>query len=339
MTITQLAQKAGVSIATASRVLNNKANVSDQTRQRVEKAIADLNFQPDPSARGLRGMPSHMIALIIPDILNVYYTTLAKEIEQQLQARGYTMMLGITQDQSDLLNTYLDQISRINIDGLIYVPPPSRDTSPYIRSLAQTGLPILEINRRREKDLFYGVEPDNFGASVQALAHLYQLGHRQIAIIVGSPETSTGQMRLEGYHYFLKKHGIPVDPALVKAGEFSRAFGESATRELLKNKTEHPFTALFAASNRLLMGVMSILNEKQMVIPEDLSLIAMDDAEWLEAFSPGITTVDVAIAEMAALSVDLLLRQIDQLLTEETPRTYTLSTTLKIRHSCQMIGS
>ena len=335
VTITELAHTAGVSIATVSRVLNHKSLVSEETRRRVEAAIADLNFQPDPSARGLRGMPSRLVALVIPDILNVYYTALSKEIEQKLQENGYTMLLGITHDQSGLMHEYLEKFSGMNIDGLLYVPPPCYETSPYIRSLAQTGLPILEINRRREEDLFFGVEPDNFGAATQALEYLYQLGHRQIALVVGSSETSTGLKRLEGYRYFHIKQGISMDPSLIKVGDFSRVFGETAACELLAQKGNHPFSAIFATSNRLLLGVMRVLQEKQIDIPEDLSVIAMDDAEWLETLSPAITTVDVAIEEMAALSVDLLLRQIKNRSANETPRTYTLSTALKIRNSCQ----
>ena len=337
ITITDLAKKAGVSIATVSRVINHKDYVSDETRRRVEAAIADLNFQPDPSARGLRGMPSKLVALIIPDILNVYYTTLSKEIEQKLQEKGYTMLLGVTHDQSGLMREYLEKFTKINIDGLIFVPPPSQETSPYIRSLAQTGLPILEVNRRREEDLFFGVEPDNFGAVTQALDHLTQLGHRQIALIVGSQETSTGEKRLEGYRYFMTKHGLTPNPALIKIGEFSKAFGESAVNELLDKAEDHPFTAIFPTSNRLLIGAMQVLRQRNVAVPEDLSVIAMDDAEWLEAFSPAITTVDVAIEEMAALTIDLLLRQINNGISDETPRTYTLSTILKVRNSCRQI--
>jgi len=337
-TITELAKAAGVSISTVSRVLNNKQYVSDKTRKKVEAAIAGLNFQPDQNARGLRGVPSNLVALVIPDILNVYYTTLAKEIEGQLQEKGYTMLLGITHDQSDLLQEYLEKFSKINLDGLIYVPPPDKATSPYIRGLARMGMPILEINRRRERDLFFGVEPDNFGAVVQALEHLHALGHHKIGFIVGSQETTTGSQRLEGYRFFMNKYGIKSMPELVKIGNFSREYGEQATREILNLTGDEYPSAVFATSNRLLMGTISVLKEKDIKVPDDLSVIAMDDAEWLEEFSPSITTVDVAIDQMAALTVDLLMSRIHADDKFESPRTYTLSTSLKERNSCKDIG-
>jgi len=337
ITITDLAEKAGVSISTASRVINNKQYVSPETRKKVENAIASMNFHPDQNARGLRGISSKLVALVIPDILNVYYTNISKEIEVKLRKKGYTMLLGVTHDDSNLMMDYLENFTKINVDGIIYVPPPEKDTSPFVRSLVQMGIPIVEFNRRREKDLFDGVVADNFGAATQALDHLYTLGHRKIAFIVGSQKTTTGSRRLEGYKYFLNKNGIDLIPELIKEGTFSREFGEKATREILNNSGKHKPTAIFTTSNRLLMGTMKVLRERQVNVPEDISVIAMDDAEWLEVFEPSITTVDVAIAQMASLTVDLLLARIDSGNRIENPRTYTLSTTLKVRKSCKPI--
>jgi len=338
ITIKQLAEHAGVSISTASRVINNKEYVSAETRKRVEEAIAVLNFMPDHYARGMRGVKSNVIALVIPDILNVYYTNLAREIEKDLRKNGFTMLLGITNDSTDLLQDYLEKFSKVCIDGIIYTPPPDKESSPYIRSLGQSGMPIVELNRRSEKDLFDGVEADNFGAVVQALEYLYSLNHRRIAFIVGSGMTTTGSQRLEGYKYFLNKNGIEYIPELVQVGEFSREFGEQATTEILNVMGENKPTAIFPTSNRLLMGAMEILKQNQIEIPEDISVVAMDDAEWLESFEPSITTVDVAIEQMSQLTVDLLISRINEEDHNENPRTYTLSTNLKIRNSCRRLA-
>ena len=247
------------------------------------------------------------------------------------------MLLGITNDLTNLMLDYLGKFSEINVDGIIYVPPPSKESSPYVRSLALSGMPIVEINRRREKDLFDGVEADNFGAVLQALDHLYTLNHQKIAFIVGSNETTTGSQRLEGYKYFINKKGIELITGLIKVGEFSREFGEKATREILAITGPDKPTAIFPTSNRLLMGTMKVFKENKIQVPDDLSVIAMDDAEWLESFEPSITIVDVAIEQMAKLTVDLLLSRIENGKNLENPRTYSLSTTLKIRNSCKRI--
>lgn len=336
-TIREIADTAGVSITTVSRVFNKSGYVNQRTREKVEKAIADLHFKPDIHARKMRGISTNIIALVIPDILNVYYTSLAKEIERELRQRGFTMVLGITQDESETFIECLAKFNEMHVDGIIYTPPPDDSSSSYIRSLIYKGIPIIELNRRREIDLFDGVEVDNFGAICQAMNYLFSLNHKNIGFVVGSKSTTTGIKRLEGYQYSMSQHGLEIDPQLVKIGQFTREHGEQATRDLLKIKGNQAPSAIFATSNRLLTGTMSVLREKNIKIPEDISVIAMDDAEWLELFSPTITTVDVAIEEMAKLSVDLLMHRIDNKNNFENPRTYSLSTVLKVRDSCKSL--
>ena len=336
-TIKEIAEIAGVSITTVSRVINKSGYVNQGTREKVEKAIADLHFQPDIHARKMRGISTNIIALVIPDILNVYYTSLSKEIERELRQRGYTMVLGITQDESETFLECLEKFFEMHVDGIIYTPPPDDQSSPYIRSLIHKGIPIIELNRRRETDLFDGVEVDNFGAICQAMDYLFSLNHKKIGFIVGSKSTTTGLKRLEGYQYSMSQHGLEIDPQWVKIGQFTREHGERATRELLEiNGTQAP-SVIFATSNRLLTGTMSVIREKNIKIPDDLSVITMDDAEWLELFSPTITTVDVAIEEMAKLSVDLLMNRIENNNNSFNPRTYSLSTVLKVRDSCKLL--
>ncbi|HEY60707.1 MAG TPA: LacI family transcriptional regulator [Anaerolineae bacterium] len=337
LTIKEIAQRANVSVSTVSRVINNSGYVGKKARKSVESAIADLEYKPDSRARGLRGISPRIVALVIPDILNVYYTTLSEEIEKNLRQKGYTMMLGVTNDDSDLFLEYLNKFWDIQVDGLIYVPPPEEDSSPFVRGLISSGFPMVELNRRREVDLLDGVEADNFGAVCQAIEHLISLNHKKIAFIVGSQKTTTGKGRLEGYRCSLNKVGLEVHPELIKIGTFSRAYGEKATRELLEIEGSLKPTAIFSTSNRLLMGTMTVLGERGIRVPEDLSVIAFDDTEWLEFWSPAITTVDIAIDKMAELTVDLLRNRIENEDSSENPRTYTLSTVLKNRNSCKTI--
>jgi len=336
-TIREIAQRAGVSISTVSRTINKSGYVKKLTRQKVENAIATLNYQPDTHARSLKGISTHTVALIIPDILNVYYTNLAKVIEEELRIRGFTLLLGITNDQTEFFLDYLNKFVALDGDGIIYTPPPDTSTSSFVRALAQKQLPIVEVNRRREIDLFDGVEADNFGAVCMAINYLFQLNHKRIAFIVGSSTTTTGLRRLEGYRYCMNKAGIEMDSQLIKVGEFTRAYGEKATTELLRIDGKNRPTAIFPTSNRLLMGTMKILNENNLKVPEDISVIAMDDTEWLEFFTPSITTVDIAIDEMAKLAVELLADRMERKNILENPRTYSLSTTLKIRNSCRQL--
>jgi LacI family transcriptional regulator len=336
VTIKDLARHANVSPATVSRVLNNSGYVSEETRRRVEQAIAELSYQPDARARGLRGKPSNLVALIIPDILNVFYTSLSRAIEQNLKEQGYTMLLGVTEDSGDLYVQYLQSFWESRVDGIIYVPPARGEYSVHTRSLVTQGMPVVELNRQREVDLLDGVVADNFRGAYQATEYLINLGHERIAFIVGSPEITTGKNRIKGFQMAMMDAGLEVVPELVKIGVFSKEFGVQATQDLLK-VSPRP-TATFATSNRLLMGAMTVLVDHKIRVPDEISVIAFDDSEWLSFWQPPITTVDIAVEEMAMLAVQLLLRWIQEGHPPEKPRTYSLSTMLIERKSCKRVG-
>jgi LacI family transcriptional regulator len=337
VTIKDLAQHAGVSLATVSRVINDSAYVSEATRAKVEKAIADLGYQPDIRARELRGKPSQLIALIIPNIQNVFYTTLAESVEHYLRDQNFTMILGVSQEDPELFIDYLESFWQRRVDGILYVPPDRGDYSKEIRRLASAGVPMVEVNRRCQDDLLDGVVADNFRGAYLATEYLLNLNHRRIALIVGSREITTGKDRIQGYERALRDAGVPVKPEYLKTGRFVKEFAVRATEELLA-LDERP-TAIFAASNRLVMGTMSVLMDHKIDVPDDISVISFDDVEWLRYFNPPITTVDIAIEEMATLSIQLLLRHLQESSPAGKPLTYSLSTMLIERKSCRPLLS
>ena len=333
MTIKDLAKLADVSPATVSRVINNSGYVSQDLREKVEQAIAESSFRPDPRARSLRGKQSNIVALIIPDILNVYYTALAENIERSLRENGYIMVLGITNDVTELYIHHLTQFWDMQVDGIIYVPPPNAESPSMARSLYLKGMPLVELNRRREEDLLDGVLADNFGGICQGMQYLFKLGHTKIGLISGSLNTTTGKMRMEGYQWAMANAGIEMDKSLVKIGEFSKEHGKQAAEELWTG-SKRP-TAIFPGNNRILMGVMTYLLEHNVKVPEDVSILAFDDSEWCEFSHPPITTVDIAIDNMANLTVELILKRIKHGTQAGSPMTYTLSTQLMERQSCK----
>jgi LacI family transcriptional regulator len=335
VTIRHLAALADVSPATVSRVINNSGYVSEKTRQRVEAVIKELGFHPDAHARGLRGMPSGLVALVIPSILNVFYTALSESIENKLRQLGYTMLLGVTKDDPDLYLNYLAQFRELKVDGIICVPPPHGACLPAIQDMVDQGIPIVEVNRRHENCILDAVLADNFQGVKLGTEYLLNLGHQRIALIVGSLETSTGKNRLEGFRWTMANAGLESDPALIKVGDFSKEYGIQAAQELLR--VEPRPTAIFTTSNRLLIGVMTVLMQQQIRVPDDISILSFDDSEWLSFWQPPITAVDIAVDEMGTLAVDLLMRWINSGASPETPRTYTLSTALIERQSCKRL--
>lgn len=332
ITIRDLASYAHVSPSTVSRAINNSGYVSKETRKRIDAAIRQLGYHPDARARSLRGMPSGLIALVIPSILNVFYTTLAESIENQLKQRGYTMLLGITRDEPDLYLNYLNQFRELKVDGIICIPPPNGKCLPTIQAMVDQGIPMIEVNRRHEECILDAVLADNFQGAKQGTEHLIRLGHQRIALIVGSLDTSTGKDRLEGFQRAMTNAGIDIAPELVKVGAFTKEYGVQAAAELLR--VSPPPTAIFATSNRLLIGAMTVLTEHRIRVPDDMSIISFDDSEWLSFWQPPITTVDIAVDEMGTLAVELLMRWITSGERPDTPRTYSLSAALIERQSC-----
>ena len=337
VTIKDIARFAEVSPATVSRVLNDSGYVGEKTRQRVEGAIVELDYRPDARARGLRGMPSKLVALIIPDILNVYYTGVSQAIEHHLAQRGYIMLLGITRESAERYIDYLQFLWERKVDGIIYVPPADGDYSDHTRRFVRQGIPFVEINRQREADLLDCVLADNLRGAYRGTQHLIGLGHERIALVVGSPETTTGADRIQGFKHAMMDAGLAIDPQLLKVGDFSKDHGLEATEQLLA-LSPRP-TAIFATSNRLLVGTMTALARRGVRVPDEMSVVAFDDSEWLSFWQPPVTTVDIAVEEMGMLAVDLLLRWIREGHPPDKPRTYSLGTMLVERDSCRPVAA
>jgi LacI family transcriptional regulator len=232
---------------------------------------------------------------------------------------------------------YLQILDEKRVDGIIYTHPAFGCNTDYINKLIDDGLPIVEINRQSEKDRLDAVLADNFRGVQQVVDYLTELGHERIGCISGGPQTITGAERLTGFQTAKSRTPSGFDPIFVKSGTFSKEFGEQATTELLD--LPYPPTAIFAGSNRIVLGVLNCLRKRKIRIPEDISLIVFDDADWLAAWNPPITAIDIAVREMANLAVETLHRRIQNEMPSSKPITYHLSTSLIIRESCISILS
>ena len=302
-------------------------------QRRVELAAIELGYQPNWQARALKGKASGLVGLIIPDISNTYYTSMAQGVTQQLRAHNYEPVLCVNNEDPVIDLHYLQILQQKHVDGILYAHPAQGSNRSFIDELVRDGMPIVEINRQHAPDLLDAAVADNYLGGYQMTEYLLGLGHHRIGLILGESQLVTGNRRLAGYRRAHQDAGVPVDPQLIRMGSFIREHGERATRELL-TLAERP-TALFAGSNRILMGCLAVLAEVKLAIPQDISLGTFDNSEWLNVWRPPITAVDVAIDEISHLAVDLLLRRIADPASDHKPVTYTLSTTLLRRASCQ----
>jgi LacI family transcriptional regulator len=336
-TIKDVARRAGLSPSTVSRSLNNSGYVSVSTRRRVDEAVADLGYRPNWLARGLRGKPSRLIGVVIPDISNTYYTAIAQVVSNTLRAHDYEMILCVNDDDVQIDLHYLQILQQKHVDGILYTHPAHGSNGPYLRQLASSGLPIVEVNRQQQKDLLDATLANNYQGAYMMTEYLIRRGHRRIGLILGETSIITGSERLEGYRSALRDANLPGDPCLVRTGTFTRSHGESAARDLLD--LSEPPTVIFAANNRILMGVLAVLDDRNLRVPEDISVVAFDNSEWMSIWRPPITCVDIALDEMARLAADLLLKRITAHAEPRKPVTYLLSTSLIERASCRALGT
>jgi len=328
-TINDVARRAGVSAVTVSRVINNVGNVNPTTRDKVERAIEELGYVPSVAARSLRSRRTHTLALVLPDITNAFWTTVARGVEDAAQSRGYSVFLYNTDETPSKQLRYLDVIASQRVDGVIIAPYDS-DAHNLVR-LRGRSIPTVIIDRRIkgwEVDTVYG---DSVSGAYALVHHLIRLGHERIAILSGPVNTSTAEDRVAGYCLALTEAGIPIDPRLVRHGEFRAASGERLTCELL-DEGLNP-TAVFAGNNAIAVGVIDALEKQGLCIPEDVALVCFDDLPNASRFFPFLTVAVQPAYDMGVNAAQLLLSRLDANGNLQ-PRQVVLPTRLIIRYSC-----
>jgi len=325
-----VAEQAGISIATVSRVINNKGHVSAALRARVMEVARTLNYQPNLQARSLRKQKSRSIGLLIPNLMNTYYTALADSISQLLINQGYQLLLSSTRDNPAIEQETLNKLIGHDVDGIIWVP--TVGSLAQLQQLNNQNIPAVSIVRKVENNLIDTIVFDDQAGSQAAIHHLIQLGHQSIGFIGGDTRYSSNYDRWQGYLAALRQAGLPLDNDLVKLGEFRSAWGSIACDEVLRLPT--PPSALFVSSNAVIHEVLKALRQHALRIPQDISLICFDDLGWFSYSDPPISAVSTSHEMMAQAAVDLLQRRIEQPEQAQRPPVFMqLTFQLVIRHS------
>jgi LacI family transcriptional regulator len=325
-TLKDVAREAGVSIKTVSRALNDEPRISPETRSRVLNVVAALGFRPNTLARHMRaGGRDRAVALVIPDMANPFFSSLAAGVESVIRHHGLILIMGSSDEDPDrermLVTTLLDR----QVAALLIVPSAAAEHG-YLRAERQRGLPIVFIDRppiRLTADCVVGA---NFDGTREAVAQLIANGHTRIAFLGDKPATLyTRQERFRGYRAALDDAGIRTDPALVAHAHLN-VDSAAITTDLLALAA--PPTAVFAANNLLCMGAVTTLNRSHR---RDIAVIGFDDFLLADAFEPAITVVAQPTAAMGSAAADLALARIHG--DRSRARTVTLPTTLIRRGS------
>lgn len=329
-TIRDVAEAAGVSIATVSAVLNKSARVSPLREERVLRAVAELGYAPQRSARSLRQGKTMMLSLIVPDIANPFFGTIGRIVEQEADKRGYAVLLSNSGEDEVKEQRYLQHARGHNVDGLILsITGPWQHYAEEWRQ--HIGVPAILVDRDIPDLDLECVATDNRLASELAIRHLLSLGHRRIGAVLGPDHLSPSAERTEGYLTAIADSAADRDPALVRKADFHTPDAYAKCQALLSLPIRP--TAIFVANNLMAIGALRAITEAGLRCPADLSVIAIDDFEWSAAFYPRLTTVSQPVEAIGRRAVERLMNLLEGNPPIE-PRKELLRPELIVRDTC-----
>jgi LacI family transcriptional regulator len=326
-TIIDVAEEAGVSYSTVSRVVNNKSYIKPETRAKVLQAMTRLGYQANLHARSLAGGPSNLIGLLVVDLTTQYVGEIIRGIDEVLTANQYELMLYTTHRRKRKESAYATMMARGLADGLLILLP--RDPEAYLRSLRQREFPYVLIDQVGIDEADLTVTATNLEGGYEATRHLIGLGHRRIGIITGWMDMVSARDRLSGYRTALADHHIPVDDSLIYEGDFTQLSGYNGTNHLLD--LPQPPTAIFASSDLVAMGVMDAVRVRNLKVPADLSVVGFDDIPMSSVLVPKLTTVRQPLVDMGQRATKMLLDLIQK--PEAKQASIVLPTMLMVRES------
>lgn len=325
-TIADVARRAGVSTATVSRALSGREPVSEAVRERVVEAAASLGYRPNAIARSLRMEATQTLGLVISDVCNPFFTELARAVEDEAHAHGYSLILGNADEDPRRQSEYVGLLLDKRVDGLLLTP--AVGTAKLVGEAAKRGTPIVFVDRAIDGYDIPVVRAEGSTATTELVDHLVALGHRRIALIAGPQEALPGRERLTAFRAALAAHHIAVPPEYLQVGDFQQASGERAAAVLLD--LPEPPTAIFAADNLMTLGALKVFHQRGLAMPDDIALASFDDAPWFELMRPPITAIVQPTTQIAAAAVGALV----DLVAGRPARSTTMPCRLITRASC-----
>ncbi len=315
---------------TVSRVINGRENVDADTQKKVEDAIEALDYVPNRVARGLISQRTETIGLIVPDVVNPFFSPVVRGAEMTARKAGYRVLLCNSEGDLRLEREYIEDLISHRVEGLLLAP--ANDLSRHsVFPLLRRNFPVVLLDRALpdlDCDL---VVSDSATGARRLVEHLIAVGHREIAHLTDADDTSTGRERLCGYREALDAAGIPYREEFVFRTTVDRIGGFRATQQVLA--LDPIPTAIFTVNNMTVVGAMQALRERGMTVPEDMALVCFDDVEHLAVLSPFLTVIDQPAETFGRLGAQLLLERISGKAGPRSQRIM-LQTDLIVRASC-----
>lgn len=330
ITIRDVAEAAGVSISTVSRVLNDKDDVAVGTCERVQQVIAELGYASSLAARGMRSSRTNVIGLVMPDVASPYSVTVMQGVNHAIAQLDFDLIVYTNGDISkygtaDQESYYVALLNGGIADGVIVVTPAATNFS--------TAAPVVAIDPNNESPECPAIISTNHKGAVQAMEYLTCLGHRRIGFIAGRLELVSAKRRLEGYKDVLEAAGIPLDEDLIQMGDYTTETAVSCAHQLLS--LGNPPTAIFASNDMSAMGVYQAADALGVNIPGDLSVVGFDNIREALFLNPQLTTIDQFVAEMGSIATQMVVRLVKGETLESN--LHKIQTQLVTRDSCRSL--
>ncbi len=324
-TIYDVAERAGVSIATVSRVLNGSSKAAPATREAVLQAVAELGYRPNAAARSLAGHATDTLALVFPEISSPFFAEIIRGAEIEARQQQYHLLIyGIPEvGEADTLLPVLST----RVDGLILG---GHCDDAFVRSLVRQAVPFVLLGRGVEGYAVSSIQADSYNGVYEAVTHLIDHSYRRIAFIGGHVDSPQSRVRFDAYRSALADRDWPAEPGWVMHSDFSEAGGHATAARLLA--LPQPPRAIFAANDQMAIGAIDAIRAAGLRVPEDIAVVGFDDIPVAAYVHPALTTVRRQIYESGVLAVRLLLHRIAD--PEIPPEHHALPTHLVVRRSC-----
>lgn len=327
ITLKMVAERAGVSVNTVSRAINNKSDINEETKKRVLKVAQELGYVQNATAVALRTKKTRTLGVVIADNRNPFYAEVLNGIEEAAREKNYHIILANTQRDYQKEEEAINLLLAKRVDGLLITPV--QDRNDDIKNLIEANIPFVIVGRDFKNIEVDAVYNDEVKGGFLATKYLIKKGHKRIALINGFLHKSPARGRLEGYKKALKEYGIPFDDSLVSVGDIDVKDGYERTKQLLEKNLD--FTAIFAYNDMMAFGAMRAIKEKGLRIPEDIGLVGYDDIPFSSLISPSLTTIRLKKQELGVESLKLLLSRIN--VSRKKTKKIMLDVELKIRET------
>ena len=307
ITLKMVAEKAGVSVNTASRAINNKSDINEETKKRMLKVAQELGYVRNGTAVALRTRKTRTIGVVIADNRNPFYAEVLNGMEEAAREKNYHIILANTQRDYKKEEEAINLLLAKRVDGLLITPVQDRDDD--IKNLINANIPFVVVGRDFENIEVDAVYNDEVKGGFLATEYLIKKGHKRIALINGFLHKSPAKGRLEGYKKALNKYRISLDESLISVGDINIEDGYERTKQMLEKDLN--FTAIFVYNDMMAFGAMQAIKKKGLRIPEDIGLVGYDDIPFSSLISPSLTTIRLKKQDLGSESVELLLSRIN----------------------------